>query len=324
MNLADLPPLPPGSRILIESAADGIKLTFPQRAGPLDYTILLLSTVGALIVAHWFIGELISAPGLAPTPFFLGMVTLGGLLHAWTRIFDPESIVIMRIAPGQLFVELQGVFRTTKHTWERAQLRTVGAWRGLHIQTRGESTKVVLLKRRESAEQRYVAGLIRDILGILPQQTYGPSDLAVTYTGAFWDEPEEGVLHVEPGRMTLAHPMASKPHLKFMAGGGLFRCWWFNATIPLSPDDLLCRLETEGTCRLEIAPAQVLACKGSGGVPRIDLAPLGRVFTLSCDLHGCQATRLPHRAEELRLILRCDDPEALPRAVARFWGNREE
>jgi hypothetical protein len=331
MNLADLPPPPPDSNLSVAAESDGVVITLRRErfAGVVEAGVLLtLALVVLLIllpnaVGPWFRDDSARDMWHHSGPFLFWLILpVGMLVHYGKQAYARADGAIFFISPTRFAVATTGIFRNRDCVWPREQLWHIAAWQGLRIAT-SDGQRTILLMERKTEEVVFVAEVARLLLNLNHEPPLGPNDLAVTYQGNFWNDPEDAVLHVEPGWLSLRHPLADSAHLRFRTGGSVFRCWWFNAAIPLSPDDLICRLETEGNCRLEIAPAQVLASKGSGGMPRIDLAPLGRVLTLSCDLNDCQATRLPDRSEDLRLTLRCDDPEALPRALARFWGNRE-
>lgn len=330
MNIADLPPPPPGSNLSIVAESDGVVITLRRErfAGLVEVGIFLTLAMLVLFnltnaVVPWFRGDPANAMGVYAVPYLFGLVLLVILLVKIGKLaYERKDGAIFFISPTRFAVATCGIIANRGFVWPRQRLRHIAAWQGLRVALT-DGQRVLLLKERKTAELIFVAEVARFVLKLNPEPVLGPDELAVTYQGAFWGEPQEAVLHVKAGSMSLRHPLADTAHLRFMAGGSLLRSWWFSGAIPLLPDDVICRLETEGNCRLEIAPEQVRACKGSGGMPRIDLAPLGRVFTLSYDLNDCQPTRLPSYSVDFRLTLRCDDPEALPRALARFWGARE-
>ena len=336
MNLADLPPVPPKLSIQIEHTPDGVTIVLPRRW---DITVGLDLLIGGVVLALFTGFQLYrladhgrrqdsfraTAPpnmGRSIAPWVLLLVGSAILVRGIVRSRKLMRSGLIRIDPERLLIDDRGLILQRRHAWKQAQISGIAAWQGLRVRL-SDGSQITLLPDRDPGELRYVVAVARQSLHIPQEHASDPVDLIVTYRGTFWDDPEDGLLHVEPGRLTLAHPQARKPHLKFVSGDGLIWHWLASQTMILSPNDVVCRLEEEGNCRLEIAPVNVLGGKGPRGKPRIDIAPLGRVFTLSMDLEECHATRLPSKREEFRLTLRCDDPEALPLAVARFWGNRE-
>lgn len=334
MNLADLPPPPPDSNLTLAAEGDGVVITLPKATGSAGLSDIVVFTGMLLFVLcvplPWFLRALFADPPpranetSANTYGVLLVLTLLVLVPMGKRILERERGAFVFINASRFAVGTFGLFGNRDYIWPRERLRSIAAWQGLHIRST-DGRQVVLLKKRDPLEVRYVAEVARLVLQLPEQAGHDSVDLVVTFEGTFWQEPEEGLLQVAPGCLTLAHPFASKPHLKFVASDSVFCHWWFGfgATIALSPSDLLCRQDGAGNYRLEIAPANVLGGKGTLERPRIDLAPMGRIFTLSFDLDHCHTTRLPAQREPFRLVLHCADPEALPRAVARFWGNEE-
>jgi hypothetical protein len=186
------------------------------------------------------------------------------------------------IAEKELTIETAGVFSRKVRTWPVKDVLAVGAWRGLWVSAC--DGKHVFLKERRDDEIGWVADVLQAELRVTDQTPPEDDEVAVRYD-TLNVEGVPGLLRVEPGQIVVEHGFAREKGYCFRP-----RRWAgvlppapvaAGTTVLVSPEDLTCRPEEGGGSCLEI--------RTTGKKPR--------------------------------LVLWSDDPEALPRAVATFWGS---
>ncbi len=167
-------------------------------------------------------------------------------------------------------------------SWPRRDVKAVGAWNGLWVVAWGRQG---MMQERDGEEVAWLALVLRTVLGVPGSEPPGRHDAAVEIDLPKYRARMPGILRVARGRMTLRHGVADRPVLHFVARprGPLLPVQpvWSGRTLALAPDDLSCRPAEPRGSVLEIEPT------GSGFVLR----------------------------------LWSEDPDALPRALARFWGG---
>src|SRR5262249_6958798 len=141
---------------------------------------------------------------------------------------------------------------------------------------------------RDREELEWLARVLREGLGVPEQPLPGPDEIAVAFALEGWEDTQRGFLHVVPGEMFLRHPFSPGFHYRFLAGVEsilrLRRTIYPGTSVTLGPSDASCWVGPDGRSALQIKPT-------------------GTRFVLT---------------------VWDDGQEALPRALARFWGSKEE
>jgi hypothetical protein len=236
------------------------------------------------------------------------------------RLLFKKSLSATVLVSGEQLVVLAPGDQT--HRWDRDALAAIAAWKGLQIAERsGKNTGLFL--EWDMNELTWLAEVLRRVLQVPEEQPPGPGELAVAFSGTFWDEPTAGLLRVEQATLTLRHPFDREPFLSFRLGTGV-RSWIAPNAVPLAETDIICRREEDGSACLRIAPTGATCYFRSTGQPEVR-------FSLGPFLHesvALEAGTSPKRrtmahGQDFQMTIRCADNEALPRALAQFWGNEE-
>lgn len=315
---------PTSSRAILESTKDGIRLSLPPTIS--FWSWQRMWRLGLIIVFYTFLffcifsGSRYSRPN--PATFWAKIVLFGILflvvLLIW--ILQARRSAVMSVAGDRLHLEIAGFLGTTRRTWQRKQIRAIAGWQGLRIASRNKNE--TFLADRELHELEWIGHVLRQALlvpGVMPAPG---GDIPVTYMGTFWNWPIAGLLHVEPGEMTLSHSLASTPHLKFRATDTASLNWWGGDAIMLSNNDVICRTQENGAICLQIAPANVMCGYRSGDTPYLNFGPLALTKFLPQGI--THKKKIAWFKSNLQLTLWSDDPEVLPKALARFWGNQSD
>jgi hypothetical protein len=235
-----------------------------------------------LFTLLWSMGlALLSEGSAAPTAGLVAAVTWMSI--AFLRLLDaiPRQATLTA-ADGRLTVRLPGLVRPRLRTWARHQLAAVGVWNGLWVVSGRE--KRCLFQDQRDDELRWVAGVIRSALDVPGELPPGPGELRVLCQGSHWPDPEVGLLRVRPGSLAVSHSFSDRAHLIFRAGKDVLVYQTFRRGLPvnmvLTPVDMTCRVAEDGSTCLCLAPSR----------------------------------------SRFTLTVWCDEREALPQVLARFWG----
>jgi hypothetical protein len=316
---------PPASRIAIDQRGDCTVISL--KGAPFaelwpDWLFLVLFITAGLGSAMFW---LVSRVGEGPPSEACGFVILAGLwlfiaLALGTRLYRRSRCAVFEITHERLTIAAPGVVFFQRLRWRRDRLSAVAAWKGLQIaDTSGAVT--TLCPYHPLEELAWIAHLLRQLLNVREELPCLLGELPVHYTGSFWDEPVPGVLRVEAGRITLRHPLDPWPHLYFRSAGS---ARW-PGSIPLSESDFNCRVLEHGMMCLCIAPRDV-HCRLDHGRPQIRIGLLGWMLSearISLDAGITAKRRLLAEDRDFHLTIWCQDSDALPRALARFWGSEE-
>jgi hypothetical protein len=187
------------------------------------------------------------------------------------------------VTPEALRVTYRNVVRSRTWQWRRPEIEAVGVWGGLWVVAAGK--RIRILRKWKGAELPWVGDVVRRTLSVPESVAPKAGELAVVFDAPGCPNRTPGILQVSPGRMTLRHGFATHPPYRFRATerGPLFPVQLVRPgrTLVVIPQDIICRPNDPEGSVLQMEPT------GSRVVFKVW----------------------------------CDDPEALPLAVARFWGS---
>jgi hypothetical protein len=316
---------PQGSPIVVESLPDGVRLVlrgvrFSGVLGECSLLVILTALALALTI-HMLIAVHQSTFALEHCLYFVilaGFVLYASALIA-TIIGKTRSATI-EATGDRLIVAIWG---SSRNSWRHEQIRAIAAWKGLQI---GDTAGKVwtFLTERNLDELIWVAEVIRRYLRLPENLPARPGELAVRYTGNFWDKPISGLLRVQPGIMSLRHSFSLKPHLRFRTGGIYPNS--FHDALTLGESNVTCRISEGDSACLQIAPDNVHCRIDDKGRPELKVSLLGPVLHVRIFLEaGTTGKRKLTAAEkEFWLNIQCEDGEGLQRALGRFWGDRAQ
>jgi hypothetical protein len=185
----------------------------------------------------------------------------------------------------ELCLSYRGFFLFRGWRWPRSSISGIGAWKGLWVVVRG--TPYQLLTERNADELLWVAAVFRKALGVPERRPETLDEIRVTFEDSIFKDPMPGFLRSRPGELRVRHVFASYPIYRFCAAKGEYVFWPQNVSSGSSsliwPVDLTCRIEDGEGSALQITPS----------------------------------------GSSFQLTAWCDEPDALPRAVARFWVGNE-
>jgi hypothetical protein len=325
--MIDLEKPPPGSRIGIDQRPDCTVISLKAAAiakllpdSPFVFVAMGAGLALLLLVIVGIAKDTNAAGLLCP----LGCLIIGVFfsLGPAIRLYHRSRGAVFEISRDRLTVAAPGFVFFQRLRWRRDRLGAVAAWKGLQIaETSGTIT--TLCPYHPLEELACIAVLMRQLLGLPEELPCRAGELSVRYTGTFWDDPIAGVLSVEPGRMSLRHPLDPRPYLYFRSAST--PRWPGQSSIPLSESDFNCRVLEHGMMCLRIAPRDV-RCRFDQGRPEIQVGLLGRLLTesrITLDGETTPKRYLPEKEADFEITIWCHDNEALPRALGRFWGSEE-
>jgi hypothetical protein len=186
------------------------------------------------------------------------------------------------ISDGRLRLDLATVFRRRQYEWDAREIIGVVSGRLLEIETANSIYHVTTVRSAE--ENDWLAHVLRRELDVESEAPHG-CEIAVKYRHPSWGEICDGYLETQPSCMILGNGLEQRQTWVFHAVVedelvGLLDRFRRRAHFRLSPSDTTCRVAEDGRTCLRIRPS-------------------GKSFDLS---------------------IWCADPEALPRALERFWG----
>lgn len=286
------------------------------------FACLALGT-GLAVVLLLIVGIAKGAGGGLMCFFGFVVVSMFSSFRPATKLYRQSRGAIFEISRDRFSVWAPGFVFFQRLCWRREYVRAVAAWKGLQIaDTSGAITTVCPYHSLEQLDS--LAVLLRQLLNVPEDLPCRAGGLSVRYTGTFWDEPVPGVLNVEPGRMSLRHPLDPQPHLYFRSAATSRSPLHFS--VPLSESDVNCRVLEHGTICLRIAPRDA-RCRFDGGQPQIRVGLLSLLLSdsrISLDPGTTPKSHfLRDEDTDFYVTIWCQDSEALPRALARFWGSQE-
>jgi hypothetical protein len=290
----------PGERIayrraVLERRPDGLEITllpvgFRGGAGDALLIGLILGIIWCLCDGSFLLFRVHMASVDSSLPLSLGelVVWLGvGSLGLVGPFLIASALArrggVISLADGRLTIRRQDWLGCSRWAWKRSQILTIAAG-GLWVIDL--NAVYCLFTERDHAEMAWVAGALREALDL----DDGPSDsLRVVLQGRWWDKPLPARLHARRGRLTIHRTDAYWPYVCFDAvPAPLFlqahRILTSGKPFRLAPGDTICRIETDGSARLQITPS---------------------------------GTRF-------QLTLHCHDGLGLQQALGRFWGAADE
>lgn len=290
MNVPELPTPPAGSLVVVSEIPSGLEICFPApgwRIGRkrIRGSIICLSLCAVLLAV-------LIIPGLndpVGSVFMFGFYGSGLLFYPIDTLLRSQRRIVVRMSSESLQIQWNGLLR--RQTWQWA----AGELQSIHIReerlcvrnTRAERK----LFRLEDPELRWntvwLVNILREFFHLAVDRPR-PGELAVTYADLSGREelaPErgevlQGHLSVAAGRLALRDWFADTPTFTFRVAQEGDAFRSMSKGIPLLPMDVLCRVTDDGATVLQIMPTRM----------------------------------------NLSLMVWCDDPEVLPRALARFWG----
>jgi hypothetical protein len=169
--------------------------------------------------------------------------------------------------------------------WPRSTIARIGAWQGLWVVARGKRNR--LLAERNDEELLWVAAVLRQYLRVPKWMQEAVDEIPVTMEDSIFNAPTPGFLRSRPGELRVRHAFAAFPWYRFRAAKGSY-----------------------------VSLVQIVR---SGGISR--LSPVDLTCRIESD---GSALRITPSGSSFQLTARCKEPEALPKAVARFWAASEE
>jgi hypothetical protein len=266
--------------------------------------------------AAFWPNEFESTPIAFVLPVFTSMFFA---LYIGASIYRQMASCRMELTSTELRFTKPGFFEQRHVVLKTADIVAIGAWEGLRVADKtGRITQ--LLEERSLPETESVAAALRSQLNVPDTLSPSQNEVAVTYVGTFWDSPVTALLSVRPGEMTLRHSLASKPHLRFRSGAVYPNT--VHDAITLSEADARYGTGVDGRTYLDIAPRDVRCSMREDGSPKLDIGLVGNWgVSIVLPLGISSVTSFAQPKPDFTLRLQCDDPEALPRALVRFWGG---
>jgi hypothetical protein len=211
-------------------------------------------------------------------------------------------------------------FPVKRRRWHRSELRAIGYWKGLCIFS--ENSSESFLRDWDRTELLWVAALLRQAFNVGEEMPPAPGEVTVSYRGALWSNPQNGILAVLPGELHIRHSLSPEPHLIFRADSPTF--FKKSGVLYLSPTDIICRLDDSGAAHLDICPADVVCEIRSDGRTCLRVGSLGLLLYERVNLPRDIAEKRILTGDDAQFWLSvwCADPEALPRAVETFLSVR--
>jgi hypothetical protein len=328
-GIIDLENPRPGSRIAIDQRGDCTVISLKGAAfaelWP-DWLSALMAVALGLAFLFLMIAIIVKGASAGSLVWLFGFAAIGILFafapEPMTKLYRQSRSAMFEISRDRLTVAAPGFVFFQRLRWRRECVRAVAAWKGLQIaDTNGAIT--TLCPYHSIKELDSLAALLQQILNVPEELPCRAGELSVRYAGSLWDEPVPGVLSVEPGRMSLRHPLDPEPYLRFRSAAT--SPWPIHSSILLSESDVNCRVLDDGTMCLRIAPRDARG-RFDRGEPQIRVGLLSALLSdgrLTFDA-GTTPKRyfLFHEDTSFYLTIWCRDSEALPRALARFWGSQ--
>jgi hypothetical protein len=292
MTASDLPEPPPGCPILVEQRGGEIILTYPPRPAWSFRAEWIISGVLLAIAALYGLLGCVTAVaaqdlealliGAIYSPWFL-LTGLMLFVFTWNRA---ATTMTFTIAQEQLFIVQRSLFQTKHWHWSAREIDSIGALRGLRIVS--GPTNTWLLTDRPAADVAWLADVLCAALQRYDSLPAQPGEIAVDYRRTGEAEPTAGYLHAEVGTLRLRRGFQPNPEFLFFQAQELGPAevgrHWMTQGIPVSGDNIQCRVDEAG-----------------GACLKIDKPSL-----------------------QLEVLVWCGDKDALHAAVARFWGSRED
>jgi hypothetical protein len=214
----------------------------------------------------------------------LWVFCMAGCAAGLLRDHRPPAVVFTAGAHG---LRVRGdLTPTSRSEWRREEIIALGAGDGLWV-ARADGVDH-LLEDRDAGEMDWLAGVLREALGVPAELPPRTDEVPVVYAGTHWPRPVLAFLRVRAREMTVRNVWAPAPHIRFRAGEGFSIGRWSHSrsavVMPLAPTDVICRVGEDGRSRLLIAPTD----------------------------------------STLSLTIESESRDALQEALARFWGAEED
>jgi uncharacterized protein (TIGR03067 family) len=249
---------PPGSRVQVQHTGDRLHVVLPP---PPAWESLRVLFAGACLVG--FVAFPVLA-GLAfgPRPFLhlysspLLLAAVASL--AWWRATG-RLRTELTVEGGRLLVVFSGTIRPGRWEWGLHEIGLIGLCPGLRIV--GEQTLTLLHDCGEDGLKR-VARLLQqavaDNAGRPPAEVAPrPGELEVELADRPEHPPTRWLLDVRPGVLALRPDFLTTPRYTFFAAGarspGVWWRAWRRCEQPVTPVDLSCRVEEDGSACVRIA-----------------------------------------------------------------------
>jgi hypothetical protein len=321
MANVDFPRAPVHSSWRVQDRSEGIQLVFQRRSFTWWWLGLLLLGVLALRLAFVWArepGERLTDPRIPFFVAFIFTVTGSGVFYATYWNSRSASVTV----GGKVLVILEPRWvGSWRHIWNCADIQAIADWQGLQITERsGRTTRV--LTHSTPAELMWLAEVLRRAVQVPEELPATEREVSVRYTGPFWPQSRVGFLLAEPGKLTLRHSFDRAPYLCFALKGAL-REWVAPNAIPLEEHEITCRPQKDGGMALEIAPTEATCRMGKDGLPEIRFKLFGPILYESVSLDSRTTIEIPHE-RPFQITIWSADEEALPRALAHFWGQPDD
>jgi hypothetical protein len=279
MSEPELGPPPAGSPIAVEMQGEDMVITYRSPGAEWGFWI----AAGVLIVLAVLIAMCAWTLGVE----FVVQFGAGGVILAVVMASRATSQAIFRVNGERLYLATSTIFRNTTREWPRDEIRGIVAFRRrLHIiTTRGKET---YLAHRLEAELAWLAEALTSTLRLDPKLLAHAGEIEVTFNRLGERAWSRGFFRAEPGLLALRWPAEEAPTFVFFNAGGYGAAEFHQQRpgnrIPLSVDEVLCRVEDDGGASLQI------------------------------DKHWMN----------LNLTIWCADKDVMHAALARFWGATED
>jgi hypothetical protein len=310
MNI-HLPEPPPESPYLVWPQGNQLMIRRPAHRLDSGRGVLLvflglgLLVVLVLVLASLLVGQ--DRPDPEPIVLAVCVYAIGTWL-GWRYLHDAVADTQLAVTADTLSVVVRGLFRTRHWEWTRAEIVAIQAGDGLEVI--GTQRNGTFLVRRPLHELRWLRETLCERLQIRDATPTQPGEIEVFYAFSFERGSQEvfelfdlrkttivsefvrGVLQTKPGRLRLYDPAVPGLQYRFydvrQAGPGLQLLIYL---IPLSRPYGYFLSQEDIWCHTSEAGG---ACVQIKGYPAI------------------------------ALTLWCEEKEAIHRALAQFWGSRED
>jgi hypothetical protein len=274
----------------VEQQPDGFRISLPRlglfRVAAIEW--LFLGMIA--FVCGWFVWFAFvawstnTAFGIIWTSFCVTFLALGAYLGA-LLLSRVTSRAVITVSREQLRIAIHGPLGTRRFGCRPSQVTGIGV--GFHLCILSGQQTRQFFGERDREELQWLARVLREGLGVPEHPLPGPDEITVAFALGGWEETKRGFLRVVPGEMLLRHPFYPGFYYRFRAGVEsivrLRRTILPGTSVTLGPSDASCWVGPDGRSALQIKPT---------------------------------GTRLV-------LTVWDDGQEALPRALARFWGSKE-
>lgn len=248
---------PASSRAAFEQTGDGIRIALP----PVGFLrVLDQGMVHLLWLIIW--GYILFYFIVLNVPFWQVFAGIGPLLGlGWlgrlTKLARRK--VTITVLEDQLIINDAGIFRTEQLSWLRTQIHAIQTSCGLRVI--GNRWERCFFSERDDHELRWVAFTIRQALAVPEERPPGSDEIKVIFTIDDRFDQVDGLMRASRGNLMVWNSRAKFPRFQFCHATSRsllttrLQSWFLGieVSIPISPDEVTCRIDEDGKACLKIA-----------------------------------------------------------------------